>query len=332
MTTPRKRVTLADIAAETGYTINTVSRALKDMPDISRATCGHIQQVADRMGYVRNYMACSLRSGRTRTIGVIVGGMANPFYSVMVDSVYDYAESIGYTILVMCSRDDPQQEEKVVTAALERQADGVLLYPSAGAARSAALMRQAGVPFVMVSRKIEGVDCDCVVCDGEQGGYLAAKHLIETGHRKLGYYYSYEVVYSSEKRRGGFRRAARELGVPESDLYEHHYQGDEEALKCLRRWKAEGVTGIFTFCDMEALLLHSLLERSGMSGDFAIVGFDNIQRMVGYPTPMCTIDGSVVVFAWLAMPRVVRRILGVDCSARTEVFPGCLVCTGNCER
>ena len=332
MNTPRKRVTLADIAAETGYTINTVSRALKDMPDISRTTCGYIQQVADRMGYVRNFMASSLRSGRTRTIGVIVGGMVNPFYSVMVDAIYDYAEAIGYTMMVMCSRDIPELEEKVVMAALARQADGILLYPSVGAAKSAALMRQAGTPFVMVSRKIEGVECDCVLCDEEQGGYLAAKHLIETGHRKLGFYYSFDVVYSSAQREHGFRRAAKELGVPEGDLYAYHYQSDTEALARLKQWKQKGVTGIFVFCDMEALLLYSLLERNGMSGDFALVGFDNIQRTVGYPSPMCTIDGSVVELARAAMARLDQRINGEDGPARTEVFPVRLVCTGGCRR
>ena len=74
-----RRVLLQDIAAETGYTVNTVSRALQNKPDISKTTAAHIQQVAAQMGYVRNNIASSLRSGRSRTIAVIVGGASNPF-------------------------------------------------------------------------------------------------------------------------------------------------------------------------------------------------------------------------------------------------------------
>ena len=80
-------VTLHDIAEATGYTINTVSRALKDKDDISRETRAYIQQVARKMGYVRNYLASSLRSGRTRTLAMIIGSMINPFYAILTDLI-----------------------------------------------------------------------------------------------------------------------------------------------------------------------------------------------------------------------------------------------------
>ena len=86
-----KRVTLQDVARATGYTANTVSRALKNKPDISAETSKKIQDAARRMGYVRNAMAGSLRSGHTRTLGVIVGGMSNPYYGRMTDSIQDAA-------------------------------------------------------------------------------------------------------------------------------------------------------------------------------------------------------------------------------------------------
>ena len=83
----KKRVTLLDIANATGYTINTVSRALKNKDDISRETCQRIQEVAHSMGYVRNYMAGALRSGRTKTIGLILSEVSNPYYAVMADEI-----------------------------------------------------------------------------------------------------------------------------------------------------------------------------------------------------------------------------------------------------
>ena len=87
MARDNSRVTLQDIAKATGFTVNTVSRALKNKEDISRDTCLHIQNVAREMGYVRNYIASSLRSGRTKTIAMIAGSMMNPFYAVLGDLI-----------------------------------------------------------------------------------------------------------------------------------------------------------------------------------------------------------------------------------------------------
>ena len=101
------RVTLEDVAKATGYTINTVSRALKNKPDISRQTCLHIQEVAREMGYVRNYIASSLRSGRTKTIALISGTLTNPFYVVLADLLQREAFRLGYSLMILCSQDDP---------------------------------------------------------------------------------------------------------------------------------------------------------------------------------------------------------------------------------
>ena len=87
MAKEKARVTLQDIAQATGFTVNTVSRALKNKDDISRETCLKIQQVAREMGYVRNYIASSLRSGRTKTIAMIAGSMTNPFYAILADQI-----------------------------------------------------------------------------------------------------------------------------------------------------------------------------------------------------------------------------------------------------
>ena len=122
-----KRVTLQDVARATGYTANTVSRALKNKPDISAETSKKIQDAARRMGYVRNAMACSLRSGHTRTLGVIVGGMSNPYYGRMTDSIQDAAAEEGYSLLIFCSRDDPELEYQLIETAISRQVDGILL-------------------------------------------------------------------------------------------------------------------------------------------------------------------------------------------------------------
>lgn len=327
-----RRVTLEDIAKATGYTINTVSRALKNKPDISKATCERIQQVADTMGYVRNYMASSLRSGRSRTIAVIVGGMSNPFYAIMVDAIHDIAQEINYTVLVMCSRDHIEQELVAIRSAISRQVDGVLLYPCGDSAESVRLLRGAGIPFVLVSRRVPGVEGDCVTCDEEQGGYLAAKHLAAAGHRKLAFVYKFDVVYSSERRVAGFRRGAAEAGLRPDDIALYHNAGDDETRAQLRIWKEQGVTGLFAFCDMEAWQLISAIRSEGYDAprDFGVVGFDNIQSTLDFPMPLCTVDGRMRDLTLAAVDILHERIRGDDAPARTPMFPVELVCRGTC--
>lgn len=328
----KRRVTLNDIARRTGFTVNTVSRALKNMPDISRATCENIQRVADEMGYVRNFFASSLRSGRSRTIAAIVGGMSNPYYAIMTDALYIDAANTGYLLQVMCTSDVARYEEQAVTNAISRQVDGILLCPSWSSATSIEMMRAAGVPFVLLARTMEGMGADAVVCDEEMGGYLATRHLIEAGHRKLAYMESFDVVYSTARRVEGFRRAAREAGVPQGDLHYYHRADDEATRRQFFRWKEEGVTGIFVFCDIESWSIFSLLNSCGLSipEDFALVGFDNIQRNLMFPTPLCTIDGSMEDMARKALELLRRRIDGDDGPPRQIEIPVELICRGSC--
>ena len=325
-----KRVLLQDIANAAGCTVNTVSRALKNKPDISVATCQRIQQLAREMGYVQNSLASSLRSGRTRTLAVVVAGLSNPFYATMVDAIHDLAVAQGYTVLVLCSRDDEALERKALQTALGRQVDGIVLCPSNHYQSNAALPRDAGVPFVLVSRYAQGEEADTVVCDEESGGYQVGRHLIAAGHRKLGYLFNSEVLFSSQNRIAGFLRAAREAGLPAGDIHFCQNTDASTTAQTLQSWHSAGVTGIFAFCDIEAWQLLERLDALHMENRFALVGFDNIQGILGIHTPLCTVDGAMRDVAASAVNLLLRRIQGDAVAAQHLVFPATLVCRGSC--
>ena len=137
-------------------------------PDIAPATREKIQQVAREMGYVRNEMARSLRSGRTKTLGVIVGGMSNPFYGLMADEIQNAAMKLGYTLLILCSRDKDNIEQQVLETAISRQVDGVLLFPSWSSQKSIDRLHAVGIPYVLMARYLKEGQDDCVVCDEEK--------------------------------------------------------------------------------------------------------------------------------------------------------------------
>ena len=317
------RVTLEDIARATGYTINTVSRALKNKEDISRQTCEIIQAKAHEMGYVRNYMASSLRSGRSKTFAMITGTMSNPFYAILADLLQEEAGKKGYGLMILCSRDDPETEEKAVEMALSRQVDGVLISPATVDSPGLKLLRNSGLPFVLLSRYLRMENDDSVIQDDEQGGYLAGKYLIEKGHRRMAYLSYRHVVYSTRTRGEGFRRACVEAGIPDEDIFEARVNGDEEVLQQLREWIEKGVTGIFSFCDVEAWSSLTLLEESGLAlpKNLTFVGFDNILGYIHFPKPITSIDGNLREEARTAVEILRNRIHEPDLPPQHRVIP-----------
>ena len=328
------RVTLEDVAKATGYTINTVSRALKNKPDISRQTCLHIQEVAREMGYVRNYIASSLRSGRTKTIALISGTLTNPFYVVLADLLQREAFRLGYSLMILCSQDDPEVEISAVEMTLSRQADGILIIPWSDTSPALARLRESRIPFVLLNRTVAGEQDDCILCDEEQGGYLAAKHLIEEGHRKLAMISCQDVIHATGMRLKGFRRACAEAGIPEEDAGFAIANTEEEISRQLLQWKEEGVTGIFSFCDSEAWREITLMERLGlrMPDDFSFVGFDNIQGYLSLPELICSIDSDFRKEAVTAIDMLRKRIHDPNLPPQRVVLPVSLVCRKTCRR
>ncbi|MBQ7786396.1 MAG: LacI family DNA-binding transcriptional regulator [Clostridia bacterium] len=327
-----RRCTLQDIAERTGFTINTVSRALKDKSDISVATREQIKAVADEMGYIRNRAASSLRSGRTKTIGVIVGGMSNPYYGIFTDAVQNAAAELGYSILIFCSRDNADLELQAVEIALSYQVDGILLFPCAGSGRTVERLRAVGMPYVLMARHLSRQEDDYVVCNDEEGGYLAARHLIDAGHKRLGFLSAFDVVYSSENRKRGFYRALEEAGLPRENGIYAHCSNTESTREQLEQWQKIGVTGVFVFCDEEAWCAVTLMHEQGRSvpRDMAFVGFDNIQGILPVPAPLCSVGYNIKDMAKNGIELIRRRIHEPDLPPQHLIYPPHIVCRGSC--
>jgi len=328
----KKRVTLLDIANATGYTINTVSRALKNKDDISRETCQRIQEVARSMGYVRNYMAGALRSGRTKTIGLILSEVSNPYYAVMADEIQNVLVSLGYSLMILCSRDDPNLELRVVETAMSRQVDGILLFPCHGSRATIRRMKAAGMPYVLMSRKLKGSPSDSVVCDEEEGAYLACRHLLAAGRRTLGYLSAFDVLYSTEERRKGFLRACNEAGIPKEKQLISLAGGKTKMEKIILDWYGKGLDGLFVFCDIEAWETISVLEqhRIRVPEDVAIVGFDNIQDSLCFPKPICSVDSQIKQVITTAIDLLRKRIHNDEMPLQSITIPAHIVCRGSC--
>ena len=338
------RVTLKDVAAVCGYTVNTVSRALRGDQRLSEATRERICAVARQMGYAPNQIASSLRSGRTRVFAVILGNMSNPFYGIMTDTIQDAALQAGYSVMIMCSRDDAESERQLAEQAIARRVDGILLFPTAESRPTVRRLREAGMPFVLMARCLAPGEADSVVCDEARGAYLATMHLVEHGSRRLAYVSGSTVVYSSEQRIRGFLEACADAGIPERDrrvCVMHDQPATHRSLsenvrllvEKLRQLKAEGIDGLFIFCDVQAWHVLYTLQNAPDIGvdDFGIISFDNIEGALAFPIPLCSIGCDYAEMARQGIELLRARIHGDPRAPQTVVCPVHLVCRGSCK-
>lgn len=328
----RDRVTLKDIADKTGYTINTVSRALNDKRDISQETREKIQKIARDMGYIRNNLASALRSGSTKTLALIIGAMNNPFYAILADEIQKEAFLKGYTLIILCSRDDEEIERQAAETAVGRLVDGILFMPGCNYQKTEQFIHDAGVPCVLLNRYIGETFSDTAVCDDEQGGYLAAKHLLEAGHKKIGMLSNRDVPFSFSQRKEGFFRACREAGLDEEDNPVCLASDPDLLLTQLKKWHEQGVTGIFSFCDVEAWNIIDLLQNAGIRvpEDMGVVGFDNIQKWYHFPSSICSVEFDCQLMAEDVVGLLLDRIHHRKLEKQSRVYPTRIVCHGTC--
>lgn len=337
-----QRVTLSDISKRTGYSLTAVSRALRGMSDIGPEATARIRQAAKELGYVANQTAVALRYGRTNIITVILVNLVNPFFSIMANLIQIAAQEMGYMLVIVCSRNDPALEQQLVEQAIARRSDGVLLFPTRSSAASIETLQAAHIPFVLLCRDFPPYQTDSVVIADQEGSYLATRHLIESGCRRLAFLSVSVDCPSYSLRRAGFLQACNEANIPSEDrlstsfpmLFDEQSSGpaNDQLHQQLLRLRDDGFTGLFMFCDIEAWNIMATIRRSPElhTSDFHIVSFDNIDSALIAPVPLCSVDCGLDSIARQGMELLHSRVNGDDRPLQHIVCPAKLICRGSC--
>lgn len=287
-------VRLKDIAEKTGFTINTVSRALKDKNDISEKTKFIINQTADEMGYIRDSIASYMRTGTTKTIAVILGDISNLRLSIWVKEIEQWADRRNYITFILNTDENQETEKKAIISALSKMVDGILLCPAQESEDNVRFLQSKRIPFVLLGRRFPGMDCSYVISNDTKGGYLATKHLIRNGHKRILMLNADPYISSAQERWKGYRHALLEADIPHDDALVHRVSptagGCARELKKLVQNGLE-FTGIFAFSDLIAFEAIYTLNEMGIRvpDHMGIVGFDNIQEYALLSTPLDTI-------------------------------------------
>lgn len=309
------RVTMKDIALKTGFTVNTVSRALKSNDEISEATRELICKTAKEMGYIGDSIAGSLRSGETRTIAVIVGDISNPLFSIMVKEIEIYLRKNNYDTFVMNTEEKYDIEEKAIYSALSKKVDGIILCPTQKSDEDIKFLQNSGIPFVLMGRRSINTSTDYVVWNDVYGGYLATRHLIEMGHKRILLLNGPTCTSSANERFEGYKKALLESKIELSDeLIIEIDVTSHESSKVIKKLINNGIsfTAIFAFSDFIAWEAIYTLNSLGYNvpKDFSVVGFDNIQSKLFFPIPLTTIDTQKTRTAQKVVDILLKKING----------------------
>ena len=211
---PPVPVTLRDITKVTGFTVNTVSRALKGKEDISVGTRRFIQREARRLGYIPNALAASLRSGRTGSISAIIPDISDPLFAILLRDIESRLKEKNFDLFIQNTDENNDLEQRAVMASVSKKLDGVVICPCQKDTTPLQVMEDNSVPFVLLGRRFARNAYSYVVADDVKGGFLATRHLIERGHRDILFLNAPTCISSARERLQGYRKALEAAGIP----------------------------------------------------------------------------------------------------------------------
>lgn len=289
----RRVVTLRDVAEAAGVSVSTVSRVLDERAPASRsATAVRVREVADGLGYRRNVFASSLRRGATATIGVLVPRLTDAVMALMFEAVERAARARGSFAVVATCGDDPDEERRATETLLDRSVDGVVLATARLDDVLPASLRERGIPHALVLRTDRISPSS--LGDDEAGGYLAARHLLDLGHRDIAILTGPWFTSSGQDRRRGAERALREAGVelPADRVVACGYGVDDGVAAATRLLdSAERPTAVFAANDNLAIGVMSAARAAGVlpGPELSVVGYNDIPLVSRLPIPLTSV-------------------------------------------
>lgn len=287
-------VTLRDIARETGLSVNTISRALNGKPDVNPGTRQRVEDTAARLGYVPNSLARSLVGGQSCTIGLIISDLQNPFYSKVAQGVEEAARARGYSTILVNTNEREEDERQAVRVLRSKRVDGMLIHPTQGNSEHILQLRREGIPFVLINRHIDEVNPDYIINNNQKGAYMAMRHLLELGHRRVLHISGPERISSVRERIIGYKQALSEFNIPfDERLLVHTLLDMQSAYETTLRVLRGGITptAIYTYSDLLAIgALKALRELNlKVPDDISLVGYDDIDFAAFLEVPLTTI-------------------------------------------
>ncbi len=292
------QVTIKDIARELGISPSTVSRALKDHPDISPQTKKAVNELAEKLNYQPNVVALSLRSSKTNTIGVIIPEIVHFFFSTVISGIEDVAYSAGYNIIITQSNESLAREKSDLKALFNSRVDGMLMSISRETVDFDHIenILGKGMPIVFFDRIYDTPGSSKVIVDDLTGAKEATHHLIQEGCKRIAHLEGPPNLTISKQRLEGYKEALKEGGLKiDESLIVLCPQGSTEEGRLAAEKLLDSKNppdAIFASNDPAAMGAMQAIRKKGLKipKDIAIVGFSNWELSSLMEPPLSSVD------------------------------------------
>jgi LacI family transcriptional regulator len=314
----RGTTSMRDVARLAGVSVGTISNVLNHPEAVSEATRERVQEAIDKLGWVPNESARQLRAGRSRSIGLVVMDVANPFFADLARGVEDVAEGAGYSVLLANSAQLKDRQDRHIKLLGQQRVRGVVLAPI-GEDLDVSPLSTFGIPVVLADRSgLVGTHCTVSV-DDFLGGQLAATHLLDQGHTRIAIAGgSADIRQVRDRRDGGLRAAlltrpdavVMNISTPTLDISAGRRVAEAVAAMPL----TERPTAVFATNDLVAIgLLQGLVTRSiRVPEDIAIIGYDDIEYAAAAAVPLSSIRQPRAELGRRAAELLMQEITAID--------------------
>lgn len=292
----RGQVTIKDIAKELNISPSTVSRALKNHPDISQKTKDAVHELADRYKYKPNAVALSLRSSKTHMIGVLIPNIVHYFFSSVISGIEHVTNDMGYNVMICQSDENSEREITSLQTLANARVDGILLSVSKNTFDFSPYqdLIDNKIPLVFFDRAAKDIMADKVIIDDIKGAYIATEHLINCGCKRILHLAAPQNLMIGQRRKEGYMRALEDNNLPYDESLVIKCDSREEAIEVMEDVYKKGLNpdGVFAVNDLTATGVLRVVKKHGyrIPEDVQVVGFsDGFVANVTDPT-LTTID------------------------------------------
>lgn len=333
------KVTIKDIAQECGVSISAVSLVLNNREcRISEETRNRILDTAAKYRYRPNKLAVGLLKKQTSTLGLIVPSLSNLFFAELCRGCEMEARRNGYSLMIVSSEEFPNKNVQFIDSLVDSQVDGIV-YVSPSSIDSQAIreasqrIESAGIPYVTVDREVTGSTSRSVSVDNALGGYIATRHLLSLGHRRIGCLTGPLCNSTSIQRLAGYKKALGEYHIPYDPqlVLEGDFSVDS-GHKSIAYMRGQEATALFCFNDMMAIGAYRAMREYGMKlpQDLSLVGYDDIFITELLETPLTTVNQPAAQIGASAARLLLNQIKGNPEEENPVFIPSLKVRSSTC--
>jgi LacI family transcriptional regulator len=284
--------TIREVADHADVSVATVSRVINNVGYVSEDLRSRVNEAMRALNYQPNTLARSLRRQETRTIGLLIPQVDQPFFSALAFAIEKALFAEDYRLLLCSAQEDHAKETAYAEILVRQRVDGLIVVPTGQSPEIFDLFRQRNVPIVLVDRDMPAVSGSRVLVDNRQGGYAGMAHLLALGHRNIRVIGGPAYSGAMQQRMTGARQALRDYGLPDNGELmttsnQQYEMGYENAFRLLQ--ETPRPSAIFALTDVTAVGVMHAAARLGLRlpQDLSVVGFDDIP-LAGYMIPSLT--------------------------------------------